>query len=491
MTNDNDPPRTSQRSDPGWKYCHPMDESNLNTTICNYCGKVMKGGVTRAKEHLMAKKGNVAACTKTPKNVREELWKLYKEKADSSSINPRYNATNDNHESEDEVEISTTSNDKGKNSGGRKGPMDMFCRNPAAAIEKRKKEKLRQANVKEACDKNLKASVHQYIARFWYQAGLSFNLVKLKSFQDMIDAIGAYGPNLPAPSYHEIRVPLLNKEVEYTEKLLQDHKLQWSKHGCSIMSDAWTDRKQRCLINFLVSSPAGTMFVKSIDGSNFVKTGEKLFQMLDSLVEEIGEENVVQVITDNGSNYVLAGKLLEEKRPHLYWTPCAAHCIDLMLEDIGKLPLIKKTIQRGISLVGFIYSHSSTLSLLRQFTNKRELVRHAVTRFATSYLSLQRLHQEKGSLRKMFTSDEWSNNKLSKEAKGREATKIVLMPSFWNQVVFTLKVMAPLVHVLRLVDGERKAAMGYIYEAMEKAKETIMKSFNNDESKYNDEVGAK
>jgi len=110
------------------------------------------------------------------------------------------------------------------------------------------------------------------IARFWYQAGLSFNLVKLKSFQDMIDAIGAYGPNLPAPSYHEIRVPLLNKEVEYTEKLLQDHKLQWSKHGCSIMSDAWTDRKQRCLINFLVSSPAGTMFFKSIDGSNFVKT---------------------------------------------------------------------------------------------------------------------------------------------------------------------------------------------------------------------------
>jgi len=157
-----------------------------------------------------------------------------------------------------------------------------------------------------------------------------------------------------------------------------------------------------------------------------------------------------------------------------------------MLKDIGKLPLIKKTIQRGVSLVGFIYNHSSSLSLLRQFTNKRELVRHAVIRFATSYLLLQRLYQEKGKLRKMFTSDEWSNNKLSKEAKRKEATKIVLMPSFWNHVVFTLKVMAPLVHVLRLVDGERKAAMGYIYEAMEKVKETIMKSFNNKESKYSD-----
>jgi len=101
----------------------------------------------------MAKKGNVAAYTKTPKNVREELLKLYKEKADSSSVNPRYTATNDSHESEDEVEISKTSNDKGRNSGGRKGPMDMFCRNSTVAIEKRKKEKLRQANIKEACDK--------------------------------------------------------------------------------------------------------------------------------------------------------------------------------------------------------------------------------------------------------------------------------------------------------------------------------------------------
>jgi len=40
--------------------------------------------------------------------------------------------------------------------------------------------------------------------------------------------------------------------------------------------------------------------------------------------------------------------------------------------------------------------------------------------------------------------------------------------------------------VLRLVYGERKPAMGYIYEAMTKAKETIMKSFNNNENKYKD-----
>ena len=39
-----------------------------------------------------------------------------------------------------------------------------------------------------------------------------------------------------------------------------------------------------------------------------------MFQHLDEMAEEIGEENVVQVITDNASNHVNAGMRLIEKR---------------------------------------------------------------------------------------------------------------------------------------------------------------------------------
>ncbi|KAH1087150.1 hypothetical protein GLYMA_07G163900v4 [Glycine max] len=395
------------RTDPGWRYCHPLVEGDTNTIVCNYCRKITKGGITRAKEHLIGKSDNVASCKKTPPNVVKELKEYMANKKSGTTYS----------------------------SSG---------------------------------------------------SGLSFNLIKLKSFENMVAAIGQYGPHFPIPSYHDIKVPLLKKEVEYTENLMKGHREKWVKYGCTIMSDAWTDRKQRCIINFFINSQAGIMFLKSDDGSNFVKTGEKLFELLDAIVEEVGEKNVVQVVNDTGSNYVLASKLLEEKRKHIYWTPCAAHCIDLMLEDIGKLPLTRKTIRRSINLVGFIYAHSSTLSLLRNFSNKRGFVRHAITRFATSYLTLERLHKEKANIRKMFTSDEWILNKLSKEPKGNEAAKVVPMPSFWNSVVYTLKVMAPLVKVLRLVDGERKPAMGYTYEAMDKAKETIIKSFNNNESKYKD-----
>ena len=39
-----------------------------------------------------------------------------------------------------------------------------------------------------------------------------------------------------------------------------------------------------------------------------------MFKYLDEVVEEIGEDNVVQVITDNVSNYVNAGMMLMEKK---------------------------------------------------------------------------------------------------------------------------------------------------------------------------------
>lgn len=84
----------------------------------------------------------------------------------------------------------------------------------------------------------------------------------------------------------------------------------------------------------------------------------------------------------------------------------------------------------------------------------------------------------------MFTSSDWSDSKWAKEQKGKTIANIVLMPSFWNTIVFCLKVSGPLVHVLRLVDGEKKAPMGYIYEAMNRAKDAIVRSFNGNEEKY-------
>ena len=117
--------------------------------------------------------------------------------------------------------------------------------------------------------------------------------------------------------------------------------------------------------------------------------------------------NVVQIIIDNASNYVLAGKMLESKHKTIFWTPCVAHCIDLMLEDIGKQDWVKDVIDQAKSITKYIYNHSWVLNLMRKNTGNMELVRLAITRFATHFLTLQSLISQEENLQKMFSCDEW------------------------------------------------------------------------------------
>ena len=60
------------------------------------------------------------------------------------------------------------------------------------------------------------------------------------------------------------------------------------------MSDGWSDTRNRTIINFLVSCPQGTMFLKSVDASDRVKDANLLFQLLDEVITEAGVTNVVQ-----------------------------------------------------------------------------------------------------------------------------------------------------------------------------------------------------
>lgn len=67
-----------------------------------------------------------------------------------------------------------------------------------------------------------------------------------------------------------------------------------------------------------------------------------MFDLIKKCVEVIGEDKVIQFVTDSASIIVKADKLLMRMYPHIYWTTCAAHYIDLMLENIFKITKLKK-----------------------------------------------------------------------------------------------------------------------------------------------------
>lgn len=66
----------------------------------------------------------------------------------------------------------------------------------------------------------------------------------------------------------------------------------------------------------------------------------------------------------------------------------------------------------------------------------------------------------------MFTSNEWTKNKLSKEAKGRGSFKGCSYAFTLEPCGFNFGSHGFSYSCIWLVDRERKATMGYMYEAM-------------------------
>jgi len=192
-----------------------------------------------------------------------------------------------------------------------KSPLDVFFAPNPANIVKGRKDQGRQRTINELCRKELRERACGDIARWFYDAGIAFHAATLESFAIMCESISQFGPGLKPPSMYELRVPFLKKEVEATEKAMVEHKKEWAHKGCSILSDGWRDTTvQKDIVNFLVNSPKGSVFIRSMDVSEVIKDANLLFKVLDDMVEEVGEENVVQVVTDNASNYLKAGKKL-------------------------------------------------------------------------------------------------------------------------------------------------------------------------------------
>ena len=122
---------------------------------------------------------------------------------------------------------------------------------------------------------------------------------------------------------------------------------------------------------------------------------------------------------------------------------------------------------------------------MREFTKDKKIIRPAVMRFSTTYLTLQSIYKQKENLVAMFSSQKWDEGPFARHREGIVVRSIVLFNSaYWNHVCFFIKNVIPLVLVLREVDSEERAAMGYIYELLDSAKENIVFNCGRVEKKY-------
>ncbi|XP_026450565.1 uncharacterized protein LOC113350646 [Papaver somniferum] len=405
-------PSSTQTRDPAWEWGERQDPENHNIITCLLCHKEF--AVKRTKK---AHKATIDLAYQRASNSDEG--------SDADTDVEEQEVETDSNVgsgsgSASQLLVQNQTKRKRISQSNTRGPIDLFMRTNHQKTQKATAERNCAAKEK------LLKTAWKCISAWMTENSIAFNTIRCLSFQQMIFAIGDYGKAMSPPYYHQIRTNLFKEQLEEIKKFVDTFREHWKRFGCSIMSYGWTDGKKRYLINFLVNYPKGSVFLKSVDASNRT--------LVKEVINDVGAENIVHFITDNGSNFKKEGKDLQLEYPHMFWTPCGAHYVQLMLEELGaKLPRIKTTIILGKRLV--------------------------------TYFML------------IF---KWVKTRFARETVGVNALKIDTNSKFWEDVDYSCRVLKPLVKVVSLEDIKRKPTMPYFYEAMRIARDQLEKNLSED-----------
>ncbi|XP_024517030.1 uncharacterized protein LOC112341331 [Selaginella moellendorffii] len=407
-----------------WSWKHVIRAERHWT--CKYCHEIHTGGAERVRAHLA---GVRARGVKTCKAMREIPYEVLK--------NARSSFSDFELADPADADDGHLLQQAAQGSGGPAESMVASTENwSSAGTSRAAKRRSSDGNLVTFFDTASAEALDDAVAEFFFAENISFNTIRRDNLKRMLKVAAKVGrpaiDNLMG--YEKLRTTELQRIYNNVQKRLEDVRLSWRTYGCTIVTDGWSDIKKRSLINFMVSSVRGSIFLKAVDSKNAKKTGAWLFEQLKQVIAEVGAENVVQVVTDNASNCVVMGELLQQEFPQIVHVRCICHVMDLLFEDIGALSWVQPFVDGCAKIVTFITSKPRVLALYRTFC-KRDLIKPVTTRFAYIFLVMSQL---------------------------LETTNL----SGLRRMVNLLILLGPLLRVLRLADREG-ATSGLIFEAVD------------------------
>ena len=213
--------------------------------------------------------------------------------------------------------------------------------------------------------------------------------------------------DVPIPKGKDIDGPLLEQNFNDLKAHMKSFREDWDRFGVTLMCDSWTSNNMMCIINFMIFCNGRMFFHKTVNATGEVQNAEFIYDCISKVVEEeIGPKYIVQIVTDNGSNYKKACKMLVAKHKHITWQTCAAHTINLMLKDIGRFDEVDHVVKSAKRICNFFYNHNRLHAMMRQKIGG-ELVRWNATRFGTVFLCLQSFFDRQDEFKAWMVSPEW------------------------------------------------------------------------------------
>lgn len=466
---------------PLWRYVTKIERLGVGggncKWVCNFCNQEKQGTYTRVRAHLLQITGNgISTCKEVGMDSISEMRKMEGILAQEAfSSQPK------------KVSLpSTTRNPLSQPSG-------------SSILKKRR---IPDTHISRISDLQTRDQLDAEIARMFYTAGLPFNVARnpyyISSFKFAADhSLSGYVP----PSYDKLRTTLLQQEKTRLERLLEPIKSTWFEKGVSIITNGWSDPQRRHPINIMTVSDSGPMFMKSVDCFGEIKDKHFIANLLKEVINEIGDQKVVQIITDNAINCKAAGEIIEGMFPDIYWTPCIVQALDLALKNICAAKNVETNqvaydlcnwinIVHGdaLQIKHFVMSHSMRLAMYNRFSSLK-LLSVADTRFASIIVTLKRFKLIRRALEAMVLSEQWAQYREDDQEKARFVRKLVLNEDWWEKVNYILAFTAPIYEMLRACDTD-KPCLHLVHERWDSMIEMVKKVIYEHERKQLNEYSA-
>ncbi|CAJ2667547.1 unnamed protein product [Trifolium pratense] len=444
-----------------WEYAEKLDGNKVK---CKFCQRVLNGGISRLKHHLsrFPSKG-VNPCSKVRDDVTDRVRNIIASK-------------------EEVKETSSVKKQKVSeviSPGSHSATKALIPLETGSPIGKM----FPTSNPMTPSSINNQENAERSIALFFFENKLNFCVARSSSYQLMIDAVAKCGPGFTGPSAEILKTTWLERIKSEVGLQSKDVEKEWATTGCTIIADTWTDYKSKAIINFLVSSPSRIFFHKSVDASAYFRNTKWLADLFDSVIQEFGPENVVQIIMDSSFNYTGVGNHIVQNYGTIFVSPCASQCLNLILEEFTKVDWISRCILQAQTISKLIYNNASLLDLMKKYNGGQELIRTGATKSVSTFLSLQSMLKLRTRLKHMFHSPEYaSNTSYANKSQSLSCIAIAEDNDFWGTVEECVAISEPFLKVLREV-SEGKPTVGSIYELMTRAKESIRTYYIMDENK--------
>ena len=256
----------------------------------------------------------------------------------------------------------------------------------------------KQTSVVKLNEVQLRKEADDAIARWAFATGQALRAVDDFFFRDALEKVAAAGPgrtHLTRKRLKEDMIPQEKKRVRREQKAAAT--LNKELFGQSIVSDGYTDANRRPLVNVLLVSPAGELFMEAIDTSGNTKS----MQYIANQVKTYIDRDVDLVVMDGACSGAI--KLLQEEFPWLSGVVCTTHSLDLLMEDLGTMDFAAEPLAKARRLVKFINNHHKTRALFAALSDL-VLLSPAATRFGYNFMMAERILRCEESVRKLFGS---------------------------------------------------------------------------------------